>query len=237
MLRRFLIGLLCALVAVSANAAVTYLDGGGFNVTTITTTSDCPAGSLIVVNLSFVGGTNDFSASTVTDSASNSYTFIAQSANPGGTPVTALFYSSNTANDLPNGGTITTNASSPNFGAACIDSFSGGLDVSNSNATASNVTTLSVTIPTLAQSSEVIIGAMDNLTNMAGISEGNGYTRLGGSFFDFAYLLAASTTPPAYSPSWTNTSKAGVVVAAFKATGGGGGGSTPPTLRLLGVGK
>lgn len=234
----FFVGLLCFS---QAQAQTATLIGTGNNVSGVTTTSDCPIGSLIVVALNdFSQQNTDFSGATISDNAtggSNTYAFAGQSPSQAGVVRSALFYSSNTAHDLPNGGTITGPVALEVMQAACITTFSGGFDQTAGAVNNTAVTAITVTVPTLAQATEIVVGTATSNANFVGVVEGNGYTRIATTLFaDFAYLFAASTTPPAYNPNSFSSDKNSGVIATFKATGGGGG-ATFNGRSLLGVGK
>lgn len=79
----------------------TYSTGFGF-----TTTADSPAGHLNVVTVLNENAPGELIPG-VTDSAGNVYTLAAQSPSTAGVYGSAIFYSSDTADDLPSGGTIT----------------------------------------------------------------------------------------------------------------------------------
>lgn len=204
--------------------------GYSTNANTVTTTVDIPVGSLVVVSVGGFSQTDeDYSTHSVTDGHSNTYTFAVQSTPTSGHVGVSLFYCSNTANDIPSGSTITYT----HTGVSCelivgyVTGYNGGLDVTNQLVQSSSVTSITLSVPTLAQANELVIGTGASDGNFNGLTEGNSYTNVGSfsagaHWQDWAYLATSTTTPAAYNPSWSSSGSGGFALASFKASGGGG---------------
>lgn len=193
----------------------------------ITTTVDAPAGSLIIVFVSAWAGTNG-TATTVIDSASNTYTLAVQNVATVGQPYPgAIFYCLNSANDLPIGGTVTVSNSgsiNQNVGIWKVSGANGGLDAINK--TFSSGTSLSISTGTLTSSSEIVFGGVGTAGSMTGYTIGSGFTELFFGFTGsmsaagFGYQIVSSTTSVTWAPSWTGGGNKFGVLASFKATAG-----------------
>jgi hypothetical protein len=205
--------------------------------TAISTTVDTPIGSLIVVAVSAWNSLNG-TVTSVTDSAGNSYTAVQRAANASEPYPSAIFYSSNTPNDLPNGGTITATNSggvTQNVAAYKISGANGGIDVSTSTFVNGN-TTLSLSSGVLAVPNEILIGVTSSRNSLSGFTAGSPFTELlfgvtGVS--TFAYDIVSATTSVTYGPSWTNNGAMIGLLVSFKQSVASG----APQRMLTGVGK
>lgn len=190
----------------------------------ITTSADAPAGSLIVVYTGEWYGSGGYAVPTVTDSAGNTYVMAVSNTVTPGIPTSAIFYSLNSAHDLPAGGTITATWPAGNgqlSEAYDISGANGGLDVATSTVNTGNVQTVSLSSGTLALPNEVIFAAVNPNNGDSGFTEASGWTTSGVGFgnYDFAYQVANSTASVTYDPSWTASgSPISAVLASFKVT-------------------
>jgi len=189
--------------------------------TQITTSVDCPIGSLSVAFLS--SNNVDTSPATVSDGHSNTYTKAIQSAATAALYTSAIYYSSNIANDIPSGSTVSESTSGGYFVAAtvCIANANSGVDVTNSLAQASAVSSFSLTTGTLAQPTEIVLGGFTPSSGWATYTEATGFTPiLTGSAtigMGVAYKIVSATTSVADNPSGASSSGTlTAVVASFK---------------------
>jgi hypothetical protein len=197
----------------------------------IATNVDAPKGSLIVVMVGAWASTNG-TATAVTDSAGNTYTLAVQVPATSGVPYpAAIFYSSNTSNDLPSGGWINVTNSGANaviVWAGYVTGANGGLDAT---AQVGSTATTSVTLSTgaLNSSNEIVFGGLSTTQNFTFQTCASGFTELwnntnscGGPFdngLGWAYDIVKSKTSITYHPSF-NIVNAGAVLASFMATPG-----------------
>lgn len=197
-----------------------------------TTGADAPAGSLIVVFIATWNGL-DGTVTAVSDSAGNTYTLAVQPAAGASMPYPgAIYYCSNSANDLPSGGWISaTSSGGDNFtiGAWAVSGANGGLDATAS--TSDNNSTVSLSTGTLGSASEIVFGGIGTRANLGTLTDPGAFTEL---FFSatsahqpFAYDIVSSNSSVTYDPSWSNTAAFVAVLASFKATGGA------PTVKPL----
>jgi hypothetical protein len=206
-----------------------------------TTTADAPIGSLIVVLIAAWNSSNG-TVSSVTDSAGNTYTLAAQGAATVGIPYpSAIYFSSNTPNDLPNGGTITvTNSGAVNqsYGAWSVSGCNGGLDT-HTTGNASGVTSSSLSTGALAQANEIVFGTTSTAGSLSGLANSAGFTEIAfapsGNAMAGAYDVVSSTSSVTYNPSWSGSITVAQVLASFKATAAGGT-ATASQFLLLGAG-
>jgi len=188
----------------------------------VATTVDAPVGSLIVVIIAHQS--SNVSISGVTDSAGNTYSQAAQSTQTAAILSSAIFYSSNTPNDLPSGGWIAVATPSGNvaFDAFMVSGANAGLDKTNSTTSAS-ATSSPLTTGALSSPSEIVFGAINPANSItAGYTEATGFTTLegcGGAQGASAYDIVNSAGSVAYNTSWTTARACGMTLASFIASG------------------
>lgn len=201
--------------------------GGGNSTVAITTTADCPAGSLLVV---LTGAANDTStASSVTDNATggaNTYGGLNTITSGAGVANMRAFHADNTAHDLPLGGTITvtwSSTSAPKLAAAeCVGGAAASpLDVNATGTAFTTTTTPTQATGSLAQASEIIYGFE--------LSQGGVFTSAGTGFTSAqsqvqnantlatAFDIVSSTSTVTFGPTLTSSSSGVINVATFKA--------------------
>lgn len=192
-----------------------------------TTTTDCPAGSAIWL-LPYPDNTNGTIVS-VTDSVGNTYVEAVATATQTGQFTASIWYCLNCIH-LPVGSTIHIVGVPTSIDMTVYYSTgaNGGLDVTNSIVTNSNITTLSLATGTLAQAAEIIIGFVI-AANSPSPPTASGFTN-----YDTAYgffQIVNATTSVTFTPVWTGSAHAVAVIASFKATASG----TNITMVQVGV--
>lgn len=189
----------------------------------LTTTTDGPVGSLIVL------GTRTGSAasvlSSVADSAGNTWTVL--DAGSSVTNIPGCAYAKNSSVDLPSGGTITATFSGT-AGTKSVEAFyitgcdnTAPADAHNQTSSGTATSATSVATGTLAQADEIVLG-LAGLGNTSGgftgdaafTNIGNTDTTNGGLFA--AYKIVASTASQAWVPTWTTSRNYGSNVVSFK---------------------
>jgi hypothetical protein len=203
---------------------------GNTNNTPVTTTADCPAGTLLCAAIYPWQNSNTVATAAVSDSVGNVYQLAGAIPPQSGGFTASLYYARNCIH-LPSGGTITANlTSAQNYTlvAWSTGGASGGLDTTsvNTHLTAS-VTTNSVTTPgALASSNSILFGILAQATDSVGLTEANGYTKIPTGFpntdtVDIAWLIQSNSSaqPPAYNPSWTNAQLSGAMIVAMIGAG------------------
>lgn len=185
-----------------------------------TTGASASAGSLLVISFGVWGGSPNVTA--VTDSAGNSYS-SAYTFNPGTSHNSSVWYCSNCL-ALGSGSTVsfTTGGGTAEIKMVAVSGANGGVDISSGTAISAQ-TTYSQSTGILANASEIIFGGLTTQAGTAGIatSEGNGFTSLGQTYQDFAYLIVSSTASVSYNPTWNGTVSGQSVLVSFQATASG----------------
>lgn len=180
----------------------------------ITTTAPCAAGSLVVVTGSF--GNTTRTLSSVTDSASNTYTVLAEM--PSNTSFISGFAYAVLSSTLPSGGSVTLNWSATSGAngvssvAACITGNvpTSPLDASNHTANGNAGTSAStVSTGVLAQAPEAIIGFVaanagsQTFTCGGAFAVGAQYVGSAGQNIAICAQKVTATTSVSFTPSWT----------------------------------
>src|SRR5581483_6924882 len=199
-------------IAATLIASGTSTNASSFSVTT---TQDSPVGSYIFVLVGLGAFSSASSSITVTDSAGNTYTALNGGTFAASDGAMKAFYCNSSANDLPNGGTITASytttggAVGANIIAAVITGLaSTPLDV-NGTLASGNSTSPSKATGTLAQASEIIIGCVATYSTAFG-TEDAAFTSLAtvnGSNnrrLHVGYDIVSATTTVTYNPSITS---------------------------------
>lgn len=220
-MRRLFIGLLC--VSLWLPTPVDAAIGGGVslghtvqsssttNVIT-TATNDCPVGSLIVLAASYTTIANPLSS--VADSGGNSWSTPQDTITVTGVGI-AFAYATNTAFDLPTGGTITATfggSTTSATAAACIPraAKNNALDARNNSASGtSGTSSITVTSPTLASADENVLCLLANSVAL-GSNSATGYSALVSSGSTTPNILIYRMTVTANAavscaPTWTNS--------------------------------
>jgi hypothetical protein len=217
--------------------------------TTITTSVDAPAGSLIVVAVGCWDNQNSTIIS-VTDSALNTYDIAVQATAPSVSAPCGIAYCLNSTNDLPSGGTITITQSGlvqAILGAWIVSGANGGLDAAPAGVTpGAGASSVSISTGTLAQANEIVFGFVTTSQSISVLSNPSGFTELWNNTatppgpidntMAFSYNIVSSTSTVTYNPSWTSAVNVASVMASFKATAG----AARPlagSLITLGVGQ
>lgn len=192
---------------------------------TVTTGANIVAGDLAVVAV-FIAAGSAITVSSISD-GTNSYTKAINETAASGDLNTELWYK-NGAAAVSSGATITITISGSAAVVAIAAHVSGVLTASSLDQTAvtnaagtSNTATTGVT----TQTPEIVFGAAGSNTNNMynGATDGaSSYTNLGGktlastSFVALDYIIIASLTSVAYTPSWNASQTTCTVVATFK---------------------
>ncbi len=181
---------------------------------TITTTALCAPGSLVVLSGSM--GNTTKTLSSVTDSASNTYTVLAEM--PSNTNFISGFAYSVLGSTLPSGGSITLNwsgtsgANGVSSVAACVTDNIPTLPLDASNHTANgNAGTAASTVSTgvLAQAHEAIVGFVaanagsQTFTCGGSFAVGAQYVGSVGQNIAICAQEVRATTSVSFTPSWT----------------------------------
>lgn len=186
----------------------------------ISTTVDAPIGSLIVVvGFAGVGAT----INSMTLSSGDACSLAVQNSSGSGVESGSIWYCSNTAHDLPSGGTITATTSSGTYGLGAfkISGANGGVDkmANNSNGAA---TSNSQAIGAFCGASSIVLAV--NVFNLllTAWTEGSGFTQFSGGngvAYDMGYDIVSASTAVTYAPSWTPSAGTVLIMANFAATG------------------
>lgn len=199
---------------------------------TMTTSADIPAGSLVVVGVSFNKGSS-IAVSSVSD-GTNSYTLARTSTwNAGPGRVLELWYKQN-ASAVSSGATITATAntsSSSNLNMICAAYVTGvqtssSLDAVNSTVYSPGTAYASGSTGTLAQANEIAFGLAGGYTAASAtvVTEGSGFTQIverqqgSGSqeFIHLARQIVSATTALNYQPSLSVTAYGASIISTFK---------------------
>jgi hypothetical protein len=144
------------------------------------TEADAPAGSLIVLFID--AQTSPQTVTGVTLSSGDTVTQAVQSTATSGPNTVSIWYVSNSAHDLPKGGTITvTTSGGGNFVlvGVTVANANGGLDKTASLANTSGQTGVSIPTGTLRQANEIIFGGFQATTDAdPGFTQATNFTTL-----------------------------------------------------------
>jgi hypothetical protein len=224
-----------AAAAVGTPTAIMAVATGVTSGTSAPTNVDAPVGSLIVVSAA-LWNTPDGTVTGCTLSSGDTLTQAAQPAPASGAFNQSLWYVSNSAHDLPSGGSVTcttSNGSAYALGAWKVSGANGGLDASVSS-NSGNASSITIATGTLAYANEIVFGS-ERYTEGT-YTEGAGFTTLtnAANSVTAAYEIVSSTGSVTWAPSWSSGSNASGTVASFKATGASA--ANPHMLMLLGAG-
>jgi hypothetical protein len=202
------------------------------------TTVDAPAGSLIVIYAAAFNIGDTTMGSTCTLSDGDTAVRAISNTPTVGAYTSTLYYVSNSAHDLPVGGTITCNSGTNQTGLAAwvITGASGGLDKTNSTQASGGVTSISLASGTLSTSSEILFGSI-NIGSTQTLTEAPGFTTLvayasGTTNADISYKIVSANSSVTYNPTFSGGGNSGLL-ATFEATGSA---NNSHLFLLLGVG-
>jgi len=183
----------------------------------LTTTTNAPAGSLIVVVVSNTGGIAPTSA---TDSASNSYSVGSTAAS--GTASVTLLWCLN-ANALNSGQTITvtfaSSAANRQITAFAVSGVASADLTGNAGATATG-TSVSLATGALSSANAIVFGALDINGSIASGPSATGFTfgtsvTTTGQVLALAYQIVSSTASVTFNATWTTSRTGAANVATF----------------------
>ena len=191
-----------------------------------TTTADAPAGSLIVVCISSNSNADIAFSGSVNDSAGNSYSLAEQGVIASGIYQAGIYYSMNTAFDLPIGGTITPSVMTGATLNWCAWAVSGiGAGSVEQPATLNKTTavaTFSLATGSLTAAPAIVFGDATFSANPAAYAGASPFTELytaaqvEANGCAAAYDIVSDTTSVAWAPTFSSE-KLQAVIAAFSA--------------------
>lgn len=210
------------------------VSAGGQNAVTTAGLAGASAANFVFIFTAY------FSAPTVTDSNTNTYTALGTTASAGGDPVVKGWYSQ--------GGSYTDNMTFSTVGSGTFSgivamAFSGvkatPLDTESAGGNVNTGTTVQPGTQTPSENNCILITGMginanDGVPTIDGgfsvLSAGASYIAFGGSYYGTCVSYLIQTTAAAANPTWTNaaTRKMATIMASFKAAAAGGGGFGRP---------
>jgi hypothetical protein len=187
------------------------------NVTTLTTTRDVPAGSLVVLEIgAFTTPSVSLLPATVTDNAGNTFVFAVEDS----VSYADTLWSCLNVNHMPVGTVITFSGSqSVSISAVAVSGANGGLDKTNHTGNGSAVTSTSFSTGALSSNNEIVFCGINDTNGLGTWTEGAGFTPLGSGSGGRppSYQIVNSTAPVTWAPSWTTATDYSAVIASFKA--------------------
>lgn len=193
--------------------------------TNILTTSvnDAPVGSLIVLLVAFTTVADTLSS--VADSAGNTYVVIG---NKTGTGIgVGIAHCSNSAFDLPVGGTITATFAgsvTTKISAIVVSGCNGGVDKSGIvDSGLAAVTTAAMVTGVLAVADELIVNLVGTAGTAATFTQSSGFTKIGQNITTApgilsSYKIVAVTTSVSCTSTWTTANNYAALMVTFQIT-------------------